>query len=520
MIDYIFGAYILENLTTGMYKDSRVIYREYIQNACDQIDEAVRNGTLSASEGIIKIWLSPEQRTVVIEDNATGISAASFQDTLVTIADSDKKLGENKGFRGIGRLCGLAYCRELVLSTSFKGEDTLSKMICDAKRMRELIDENARGKKHTANEVLNAVNRFVYEKTEDVDSHFFRVEMIYINQENNELLDKQQVKDYLSFVAPVPYQNAFHYRQDIHRHAKDLGTKIDQYRITLDGETVLKKYSTVLKDTSGAQYDEIFDVHFKDFYRDGRLMAWMWFGLSTFPRVIPKSNLMRGFRLRKDNIQIGDEDALQKLFDEDRGNHYFVGEVFAVDSGLIPNARRDYFNENPERAAFERELRSYFRGELKKIYYAGSTINSAYKKIDAYGKKQAEFQRKKMMGTLPSPAEREREREAIRDLGKKAETARKELDKLKQKPDDLIQKVIKRVEAGRPEKATVVQLPAVPPPVLRDAEKREASSRDAILRRFSGKERTLIAKILDIIATTVDSSSVAKIFKRIEEELR
>ena len=35
------GKNILDNLTTGMYSDSRVIYREYIQNACDQIDLAV-----------------------------------------------------------------------------------------------------------------------------------------------------------------------------------------------------------------------------------------------------------------------------------------------------------------------------------------------------------------------------------------------------------------------------------------------------------------------------------------------
>ena len=34
------GKNILENLTTGMYYDSKVIYREYIQNACDQIDKA------------------------------------------------------------------------------------------------------------------------------------------------------------------------------------------------------------------------------------------------------------------------------------------------------------------------------------------------------------------------------------------------------------------------------------------------------------------------------------------------
>lgn len=94
--------------------------------------------------------------------------------------------------------------------------------------------------------------------------------------------------------------------------------------------------------------------------------------------AIPKINQMRGLRLRKENIQIGGEDALQKLFKEDRGNSYFIGEVFAVNKDLIPNSQRDYFNENPARAYFERELRRYFNEELHKIYYNGSAINSAY----------------------------------------------------------------------------------------------------------------------------------------------
>lgn len=48
---------------------------------------------------------------------------------------------------------------------------------------------------------------------------------------------------------------------------------------------------------------------------------------------------MRELRLRKENIQIGDEDALQKLFKEDRGNHYFISEMFVVATDLIPNFR-------------------------------------------------------------------------------------------------------------------------------------------------------------------------------------
>ena len=104
MADYVFGANILENLTTGMYQDSRVIYREYIQNACDQIDVACKMGVLlDRSAGLISIDIDSEKRKIVIEDNATGIPQDRFQETLANIADSDKQIGEAKGFRGIGR---------------------------------------------------------------------------------------------------------------------------------------------------------------------------------------------------------------------------------------------------------------------------------------------------------------------------------------------------------------------------------------------------------------------------------
>ena len=54
--DYVFGANILDNLTTGMYTDSRVIYREYIQNACDSIDAAIEEGLLSQGQGTVEIY--------------------------------------------------------------------------------------------------------------------------------------------------------------------------------------------------------------------------------------------------------------------------------------------------------------------------------------------------------------------------------------------------------------------------------------------------------------------------------
>ena len=51
------GKNILENLTTGMYSDSKVIYREYIQNACDQIDLAISLGILDDDEDSVDIFM-------------------------------------------------------------------------------------------------------------------------------------------------------------------------------------------------------------------------------------------------------------------------------------------------------------------------------------------------------------------------------------------------------------------------------------------------------------------------------
>ncbi len=499
-----------------MYQDSKIIYREYIQNSCDQIDTAIKDGILKQGEGSIKIWLDREKRIISIEDNATGISAKDFQNTLLNIADSDKKIGENKGFRGIGRLCGLAYCKELVITSSSKGENIVSILVCDAQKMRRLIDEHARGKKHTANEVLRSIYRFEQKEEKNIESHFFKVELIGINSENTDLLDFQQVKDYLSFVAPAPYQSSFLHRTRIYKHAKDLGIKIDEYNITLNGEQIFKKYSTILKESNGDKYDDIFDVDFKDFKNEvGELFAWMWIGVSSFKKSIPpKANPMRGLRLRKENIQIGGEDSLQKLFKENRGNGYFVGEVFALDKELIPNSQRDYFNENRARAEFERQLKKYFNDDLQKVYYVGSDINSAYKKIDSFEKKETNFKVKEANNTFIDDAHRKTELKSVQESKKEADAAQNRIEIAKGKADNLTQRVISHIEA---ERSKLVAKSVSPKSKALESDKL-SRQRDK-LTKYSENERKLISKIFRIISSVADAESAEKIIKKIEEKL-
>jgi hypothetical protein len=89
-------------------------------------------GLLVKGKELIDIQLDARERTITITDNATGIPSAKFKEVLTNIADSDKQIGEAKGFRGIGRLCGLAYCRELVFSSKAPGETQINTLRCYA----------------------------------------------------------------------------------------------------------------------------------------------------------------------------------------------------------------------------------------------------------------------------------------------------------------------------------------------------------------------------------------------------
>ena len=391
MANYFFGSNLIENLTTGMYTNSLVIFREYIQNSCDAIDKA-RADFLAADEDKIEITIDRDARRITIEDNGTGISVLDFKATLTSIAASDKSLVNDRGFRGIGRLCGVAYCRELSFTSTARGENIQSKMTVDAEKLRS----NFYGKeKIKASDALDESITFSTTAYDEPDEHFFRVELIDIVDTNEDLLDVEKVREYLSFVAPVDYSTQLYYQTQIYEHAKSLNFKIAKYKILVNGEEVVKNYKTNFKTTHNGS-DEIFGVEFHDFFdAENNLIAWSWIGLSKFKGVIDQTsgtpdNLMRGIRLRAGNIQIGDAEALKHLFNEARGTNYFIGEVHAVDKNLIPNGRRDYFVENESCKVFEEKLREYFK-KLYEIYHIASDIRGLRKKIDAPAEVERDF---------------------------------------------------------------------------------------------------------------------------------
>ena len=556
MAENSFGANIIEILTAGMYQDSKVIYREYIQNACDQIDKAEQFGVLELrnpnskypdlGQGVVNIWLEPTERNISIEDNATGIKADEFQRTLLKIADSDKIIGQDKGFRGIGRLCGLAYCKRLVFTSRWDGEDIISVMSCDAQKMREMINEaNTKVKRHSASDVITAITAFSTRPANSSDpKHFFKVELIDINKENEELFgggdedNIEQLSNYLSFVAPVPYQANFIYRSEIYGKAKELNVKIDEYNIRINGEQIFKKYKTHLKTGNGQ--DEVFGIQFHEFVdNNNSLTGWMWFGKTSFKAAIKDEEISRGLRLRKENIQIGENETLRDMFTREaskRGNNYFIGEIFAVSQELIPNSQRSYFNENPTRVDFEHRLKSYFNDILYYIYYEGSDINSSIKKINAYNDSVAEFEQKSTEGFV-SADERERKENELKAKEQEAKKAKRNLEKKREAGRSILSsEIIERRGGDIPaitenktpdetsDKKNVGNAPVGTEDEAISYKPKQKFLVDTMFPCANKNERKLLSETLDkifvIIQKSADKKTSEKIINTIREELR
>lgn len=521
------GKNILENLTTGMYSDSKVTYREYVQNACDQIDKAIELGIVTPEVAEVSIFIDKENRYVSVEDNATGVREKDFVAQLGDIANSDKKIGVDKGFRGIGRLCGLAYCRTLVFTTSYPGEDISSRMSFDAKLMREMLISD---KKYTVDEILDEIVT-VNTVKESKDKHYFKVELIDINQENTDLLDDVAVRDYLCFVAPVPYSNKFLFRYKIYEHAKKLNFTIDEYKVTVNGAQLFKEYKTRLyegTDSSKKVYDEIFDVTFKDFYDGKRLIAWAWYGLSRFEKAIPKAlNPMYGFRLRQGNIQIGDNTAVAFLFKEDRGNSYFIGEIFTVDKNLIPNSQRNYFNETPARINLEEQLRVFFYDVLHRLYHVANETKNHYRKLEAYNEAVAKLLDISDKGFVDKKEQARMEAE-VEDARKKKDAAKKKLERTVETfsvnnsltPEQRVQKEIQHKYEKKDISTATQKAEKAESEIVEEKEDKKPKYFTDNLSKLDKSKRKLVGQIMGIVNQIAPENIAKEIQAAIEKEFR
>lgn len=347
----VVGKDVLELLSTAMYVEPLTIYREYVQNAADAIDAMRATG---GAAGRVEIALDAAARSISILDDGPGIPAAAFTSTLTAVGASAKRGSGARGFRGVGRLSGLAYARSLVFRSRAAGEDTVSTMTWNCQALRTALRDP--GDRRDLAAIIAAITTTTVAKGEPGPS-FLEVRLEGVaRQGDDRIMSAGIVSDYLSQVAPVPLDPGFAHSGEI-LAALSARTRLGDLVVTVNGgEPLVRPFRDMLP-VEGGRPLRLRDVAFVEVPSvDGGVAAVGWVAHHDYEGAIHPSTKVRGLRVRAGDVQVGDAGVLADVFPEQRFDAWTVGEIHVLDPRIMPNGRRDDFERNVHLANLKNHL--------------------------------------------------------------------------------------------------------------------------------------------------------------------
>ena len=383
-------------ITSGMYVSPLGVYREYLQNAVDAIA-----GSPDPHNCKVEISLDLKGLCLTIRDHGPGLSYEQAIRELIPISQSQKQRKRDRGFRGIGRLSGLAFGRSVTFLTRVDKNSPVTKVVWDGDRLRSSVNK----KLSVETTILQCTT---IEKFNDTNrpANFFEVQIEGISRyAAGFILNRDMVRNYIGEVCPVPFSDEFPYKQQILQLLRQRQSNAELIvSLDADEEPITRLHSQMLQ-VSGNHKDKFADFEEiriptlggEDYAAKG------WIAHSSYLGALPKRTGIRCLRARAGNIQIGDETVFDHLYSENRFNRWCVGEIHIQDPRIVPNSRRDYFEPNTHlrnlenhlgavcrklerrcrQASTERNQQRHFQSSLAELDAAYELMASGYLNLNA-----------------------------------------------------------------------------------------------------------------------------------------
>lgn len=343
------GAFVLETLTLGMYGEPRHTLREYVQNSFDSIRAAQRTRYL---RGRGTVTVTVEADRIIILDNGLGIPSDQAWKTLTSVGASKKDRQRDAGFRGIGRLAGMAYCDELVFRTSFPGETAVTRVTFDCTKLLKAMSPDEGGDLELGTLLGTAIKLTTEASPTGEEDHFFEVILKGLSKAPESLTNPDKVQAYLSETVPVDFSRDWERKEDIEAGYRTyFGAPLETVDIFIvsDGVSspIFKPYGDEYNHAKGKMH-----LRSIEFFAGEENRYWGWVGRLSESAAVTDWET-RGLRVRVRNIQVDGTEIFEKLFTQvkpsyGRFSSYYVGEIHIEPDRVIPNARRDGFEETQE----------------------------------------------------------------------------------------------------------------------------------------------------------------------------
>ena len=389
MAEPIISLRLLETLTTALYEDPIVLFREYVQNSLDAYIEATREDKSKEFDGFsVEIKIDKKNSNIEIRDNGYGIQEKDFPTKMKRIGESDKK-EDQIGFRGIGRLSAMPLCKELIFENKPQGINKRLIFQWDGELFTTLLNKGQDINASLGDLTFNSIED--YDGT--IDDHYFRVEIRGYKDQIDDLLKSKDFIDRLSTLLPLRYLTEFKKRKEIEKKYQEfMGQSLNKYTcsVRLDNKELYKPYNDkhILK--SGIVFWELKYPGKVEKVPDEKIGI-LWFTFNHLIKALPKDGPY-GILVRSKNMLMGDRYSLAS--DANRSKTDYIttfrelaqtlngvcGEML-IDYKLNDNARRDWFKID-EKSLKLRQIIVEFMKRLHIYRYAASNYFSGKEKME------------------------------------------------------------------------------------------------------------------------------------------
>ncbi len=377
-INPVIGPRLLETITSALYEDPIIIFREYVQNSVDAYNWAIDVDNLEPIEDFfVNIRINRGKQYIQILDNGYGITKEEFPNEMTIIGSSKKSKYKNQiGFRGIGRLSAMPSCKRLVFTNKPKGSNEIQIFTWNGEEFNNLLNL---GEELGFVEMINKIadlSTDIYKG--NVNDHFFKVEIFGYQDLISELIADDKFENKLCLVLPLKYSKEFKSQKKIKdEYGKYMGQSLDKFsfNVRYNNKKLYKPYTDEDILESGIafwhlQYPE------KEKGVLGEKIGILWFSFNK--KVKGRKDKIHGIYVRSKNMLMGDQYSIAT--DVSRSKTEYVttlreltqaligvtGEMLIHSEKLNDNARRDWFRIDEQSiplrhiiADFMRRLNTY-----------------------------------------------------------------------------------------------------------------------------------------------------------------
>jgi hypothetical protein len=372
---FAYGS-VLAALSQGLYPDKKHVIRELVQNAYDAI---LALKSKHPEQTLRPVQVKVEGSSIFVADYGIGMAEQKMKEYRY-LGFSEKVVGQDAGFRGIGKFSPISLCKRIIVDSSRFGIPRRFRVVIDAEGMMERI----RKERNPPLDLLLSDHTSLDSASAPTGDHYTFVELEGVRNDAKNYLDVEALKVYLSRTAPLSLDPQFKYSETIDKRLRQYVPGHLAIDVTVNAQEIYKNF---IEPCNAPKDTLVWNTS------NNVLLAYAWSCANENPGIFEQmDNASSADRRHPDaglifkvkNISVGDRFLPRRTFWKSSSelSFHFFGEIHVLNAGVVPSSDRNDFEDNVAREELYSQCSKIAR-DLNFMRRSESTERNFEKAVDA-----------------------------------------------------------------------------------------------------------------------------------------